>query len=123
VEIAKDGQCAIDLFNSGDFDIIFMDIRMPVMDGLEATVSIRTTNGPKSNIPIIALTADISAGNIREYTSVGMNDVCGKPIELKRLLKSINRCLGEEIHTSMPQINISETSQQSIDLDANVEKM
>jgi PAS domain S-box-containing protein len=122
VEIAKDGQCVIDLLNSGDFDIIFMDIRMPVMDGLEATASIRAMNGPKSNIPIIALTADISAGNIREYTSAGMNDVCGKPIELKRLLKSINRCLSEEIHTSMPQVTVSETSQQSIDPDASVEK-
>ena len=115
VEIAKDGQCAIDLLNAQDFDIIFMDIRMPVMDGLEATASIRATNGPKFNIPIIALTADISVGNIREYTSAGMNDVCSKPIELKLLLKSINKCLGEEIHTSMSQVSVSETSQQAID--------
>ena len=111
VEIAKDGQCAIDLLNAQDFDIIFMDIRMPVMDGLEATASIRATNGPKFNIPIIALTADISVGNIREYTSAGMNDVCSKPIELKLLLKSINKCLGEEIHTSMSQVSVSEASQ------------
>jgi signal transduction histidine kinase/CheY-like chemotaxis protein len=122
VEIAKDGQCAIDLFKAGDFDIIFMDIRMPVMDGLEATASIRATNGPKSNIPIIALTADISVGNIREYTTAGMNDICSKPIELRLLLKSINKCLGEEIHTTMPQGIMSETSQQSIFPDASVEK-
>ena len=107
VEIAKDGRCAIDLLNSDDFDLILMDIRMPVMDGLEATASIRSTNGPKSNIPIIALTADISAGNVREYTNAGMNDMCGKPIELKLLLKSINKCLGEEIHTSMSHSNAS----------------
>jgi signal transduction histidine kinase/CheY-like chemotaxis protein/HAMP domain-containing protein len=115
VEIAKDGQCAIDLLNTGDFDLILMDIRMPVMDGLEATASIRAKDGSKSNIPIIALTADISAGNINEYTTAGMNDVCGKPIELAFLLRSINKCLGEEIHTSTSHGSASAVSQQPAD--------
>jgi PAS domain S-box-containing protein len=119
VEIAKDGQCAINLFNSGDFDVILMDIRMPVMDGLEATAFIRAMDDPRSNIPIIALTADISFGNITEYTDVGMNDVCGKPIELPLLLKLINKCLGEEVHTSMSQASTSATSQQPINPDAS----
>jgi CheY-like chemotaxis protein len=119
VDIAKDGQCAIDLFNSGDFDVILMDIRMPVMDGLEATASIRAMDGPRSNIPIIALTADISFGNITEYTDVGMNDVCGKPIELPLLLKLINKCLGDEVHTSMTRASASATSQQPIDPDVS----
>jgi PAS domain S-box-containing protein len=119
VEIAKDGQCAINLFNSGDFDVILMDIRMPVMDGLEATAFIRAMDDPRSNIPIIALTADISFGNITEYTDVGMNDVCGKPIELPLLLKLINKCLGEEVHTSMSQAGASATSQQPINPDAS----
>jgi signal transduction histidine kinase/FixJ family two-component response regulator len=114
VEIAKDGQCAIDLLNTGDFDLILMDIRMPVMDGLEATASIRAMNDPNSNTPIIALTADISADNISEYTDVGMNDVCGKPIDLPVLLKSINKCLGEEIHTLMSQASVSAVSQQLV---------
>jgi PAS domain S-box-containing protein len=122
IEIAKDGQCAIDLLDSADFDLILMDIRMPVMDGLEATASIRATNGPKSNIPIIALTADVSAGNVSEYTNAGMNDMCGKPIELKLLLKSINKCLGEEIHTSMFHVNASEMRQISTDAVASTEK-
>jgi signal transduction histidine kinase/DNA-binding NarL/FixJ family response regulator/HAMP domain-containing protein len=122
VEIAKDGLCAIDLLNAGDFDLILMDIRMPVMDGLEATASIRSTDGPKSDIPIIALTADISAGNINEYTSAGMNDVCGKPIELKLLLKTINRCLGEEIHTSMSHVSTSKVSQPLAETHTNTEE-
>jgi PAS domain S-box-containing protein len=119
VEIAKDGQCAIDLLNSGDFEVILMDIRMPVMDGLEATAFIRAMDGPRSNIPIIALTADISFGNITEYTDVGMNDVCGKPIELPLLLKLINKCLGEEVHTSMSLASASATSQQPINPDVS----
>jgi CheY-like chemotaxis protein len=115
VEIAKDGQCAIDLFNSGDFDIILMDVRMPLMDGIEATASIRAMDSPKSNIPIIALTADASTHHITEYWRVGMNDVCLKPIELPLLLKSINKSLGEEIHTSIPHVSAPVASQQRID--------
>jgi CheY-like chemotaxis protein/HPt (histidine-containing phosphotransfer) domain-containing protein len=122
IEIAKDGQCAIDLLDSADFDLILMDIRMPVMDGLEATASIRATNGSKSNIPIIALTADVSAGNVREYTNAGMNDMCGKPIELKLLLQSINKCLGEKIHTSMSHSNSSVVGQIPTDDFTSTEK-
>jgi PAS domain S-box-containing protein len=122
VEIAKDGQCAIDLFNSGDFDIILMDIHMPVMDGIDATASIRAMDSPKSNIPIIAITADASTGNVTEYRKVGMNDVCVKPIELPLLLKSINNVLGEEIHTRMPHVSAPEASQQRIDPSTSAEE-
>jgi PAS domain S-box-containing protein len=122
VEIAKDGKCAIDLFNSGDFDIILMDVRMPLMDGIEATASIRAMDTPKSNIPIIALTADVSTGNIVEYLRAGMNDVCLKPIELPRLLKSINKSLGEEIHTSMPHVRAPSAIQQRIDPSTSTEE-
>ena len=122
VEIAKDGQCAIDLFNSGDFDIILMDIRMPVMDGIDATASIRAKDSPKSNIPIIALTADASTGNVTEYQRAGMNDVCLKPIELPLLLTSINKVLGEEIHTPMPHVSAPEASQQRVDSSTSTEE-
>jgi PAS domain S-box-containing protein len=122
VEIAKDGQCAIDLLNSGDFDIILMDVRMPVMDGIEATEAIRSMDSPKSNIPIIALTADASTHHVTEYREVGMNDVCLKPIELPLLLKSINKSLGEEIHTPMPHVSAPEASQQRIDPSTGTEE-
>jgi len=49
-----------------------------------------------------SLTADIVAGNIKEYFNVGINDVCKKPVELSELLKSIDTLLGEEIHTLLP---------------------
>jgi CheY-like chemotaxis protein/HPt (histidine-containing phosphotransfer) domain-containing protein len=124
VEIAKDGQCAIDLFNSGDFDIILMDVRMPVMDGIEATAAIRAMDrdSPKSNIPIIALTADASTHHITEYRKVGMNDVCLKPIELPLLLTSINKVLGEEIHTPMSHVSALAASQQRIDPSTSTEE-
>lgn len=56
-----------------------------------------------SDVPIIALTADIEAGNIKEYTDIGMNGVCAKPIDLPVLLKTIDSLLGEEIHTPVPK--------------------
>jgi CheY-like chemotaxis protein len=97
-------------------------VRMPLMDGIEATVSIRAMDSPKSNIPIIALTADASAGHIIEYREAGMNDVCLKPIVLPLLLTSINKSLGEEIHTPMPHVSAPSASQQRIDPSTSTEE-
>ena len=76
-----------------------MDVRMPVMDGLEATMRIRQLDNDKSGILIIALTADISSENIENFMGSGMDDVCGKPFDLPVLLNSINKHLRENIHT------------------------
>jgi CheY-like chemotaxis protein len=88
---------------------------MPLMDGIEATASIRAMDSPKSTIPIIALTADASTDHITQYRKVGVNDVCLKPIELPLLLKLINTALGEEIHTTVPHVSAPASSHQSID--------
>ncbi len=103
ITMSNNGKEAVEHFKAKDFDIILMDIRMPVMDGLQATASIRSLDGEKSHIPIIALTADIAAGNIMEYTDIGMDFVCAKPIDPPALFKAINKLLGEEIHTSSAQ--------------------
>ncbi|MBL4906393.1 MAG: response regulator, partial [Sneathiella sp.] len=94
--------------------LILMDIRMPVMDGLKATTAIRSMATEKSDIPIIALTADIAAGNIKEYTDIGMNCVCAKPIDLPVLLKEINSLFDENIHISISQeVSILENVQNA----------
>jgi CheY-like chemotaxis protein len=79
-------------------------------------------DSPKSNIPIIAITADASAHHVTEYLKVGMNDVCLKPIELPLLLTSINNVLGEEIHTPMPHVSAPAASQQRIDPSTSIEE-
>jgi CheY-like chemotaxis protein/HPt (histidine-containing phosphotransfer) domain-containing protein len=122
VEIAENGKRAVELAESGDFDVILMDIRMPVMDGLEATASIRAMGGLKSRIPIIALTADMSVDNITKYTEVDMDDVCFKPIELPLLLKSIDKSLGEEIHTSISHVSASQKRLRPVDVNASPDK-
>lgn len=105
--IAENGRVAVECLEADDFDLILMDVRMPEMDGLQATKAIRALAGPKSKIPIIALTADISAGNVVEYTNIGMNGVCAKPIDVPALLTTINEKLGEEIHTVIAQQPLS----------------
>lgn len=98
VVLAENGQKVLGLLKSGTFDIILMDIRMPVMDGLEATMLIRSMSDDYSTLPIIALTADISPENVNKYKAIGINDVCAKPLQLDHLLPTINKHLSQEIH-------------------------
>lgn len=110
ITVADNGQSALDHIEAAEFDVVLMDVRMPVMDGLEATTRIRSRRDAKANIPIIALTADIAAGNIKEYLGIGMNNVCAKPIDLRQLLNSINALLGAEIHTLVAKDSKAEQS-------------
>ena len=76
----------------GEFDLIFMDIQMPVMNGIEATKQIRTLEDPWARqIPIIAMTADAFSENVAECFEAGMNGHIAKPIDMKIVLKEIRR--------------------------------
>ena len=121
VTVADNGKVASEFVEAEDFDLVLMDIRMPVMDGLDATKLIRAMNNDKSKIPIIGLTADIAAGNIVEYTDIGMNDVCAKPLDLPVLLKAINTQLGEEIHTSITNALSAEPEEEKTNIEDDVE--
>lgn len=93
VTFAHDGHEAVQAVQSNDFDLVLMDIRMPEMSGPEATIQIRKLDGPKANIPIIALTADIMADNRQSYFDAGMNDCVGKPINHEELVVAINKAM------------------------------
>ena len=84
-DIAANGRIAIEKLEAQRYDIILMDLQMPEMNGFEATDYIRNTM--KSNIPIIALTADVTTVDLAKCKSVGMNDYLAKPID-ERLLYS-----------------------------------
>ena len=101
LEIAENGLKAIEAVTKGNFDLIFMDIRMPEMGGTDATRAIRNLPGDISGIPIIAVTADATDKHRNEYLDAGMNDCVGKPIARGELLAAINRAMGEEIHLSL----------------------
>ena len=88
-EAVEDGQAAVDRVQSGAFDLILMDIKMPVMDGVEATRLIRKLPGPVGEVPILALTANADPRDEAEYLAAGMNGVAQKPIQPDALLNAI----------------------------------
>jgi PAS domain S-box-containing protein len=89
VRIAENGHQAVDALRREDFDVILMDIQMPELDGIQATRQIRAMSGPKSEIPIIALTAHALAGAREEYIAAGMNDYVSKPVDQTVLLSKL----------------------------------
>ena len=95
-EIACNGQEALDMFttNPEKYDIILMDIQMPVMDGLEATRKIRTIDDEKAKtIPIVAMTANAYTEDIENCNEAGMNDHIAKPIDIDIILEKLKKYL------------------------------
>ena len=94
-ERAENGSLAVERMSrakEGEFDLIFMDIQMPVMNGLDATRAIRQLPDPyASHIPIIAMTADAFSENVSECMKAGMNGHIAKPIDMKLVIKEIRR--------------------------------
>ena len=89
ITLADNGQEAVDLLKVQWFDIIFMDIQMPEMDGLTATKRIIERFGPKSKPIIIAMTANAMIGVREQYLNEGMDDYISKPFKLQDLEKAI----------------------------------
>lgn len=88
VDIAETGEEAVNILqNGGQYDIVLMDIQMPIMDGYEATRVIR--NRLKNAIPIVAMTAHAMAGERDKCLSLGMNDYLSKPFQQDQLLQVI----------------------------------
>ncbi len=86
-DIAENGKVAVEMLKENNYHIILMDLQMPVMNGFEATEYIR--NVMKSNIPIIALTADVTTVDLAKCKLVGMNDYIAKPVDEKLLYSKI----------------------------------
>ena len=86
-EIADNGQIAVEKLETNTYDIILMDLQMPIMNGFEATKHIRNTMNLQ--IPIIALTADVTTVDVEKCKSIGMNDYISKPLDEKLLYTKI----------------------------------
>jgi PAS domain S-box-containing protein len=93
VDIADNGKFAIEKIKTNTYDLILMDLHMPEMDGLEATKYIREEM--KSQIPIIALTADVTQVDIDKCLAIGMQDHISKPIDEKLLYEKIFKVLND----------------------------
>ena len=99
-ERAENGRICVDKMKSaekGSYDLIFMDIQMPEMNGLDATKAIRALADPwASSVPIVAMTADAFSENVAECLNAGMNGHIAKPIDIKLVIKEIRRIKEEK---------------------------
>ena len=91
IATVEDGRQAVDAVLAGDFDLVLMDMQMPVMDGPEATRAIRALQPPKSTIPIIGLTADALIENRGTYLMAGLDELLTKPIRAVDLVAAVDR--------------------------------
>jgi PAS domain S-box-containing protein len=92
IEEATNGKEALDKVASGQFDIVLLDVHMPVMDGKEAIQRIRA-NEKWQNLPVIALTADAMSGDREKYLALGMTDYVSKPVDQRELIAKMHSVL------------------------------
>jgi signal transduction histidine kinase/ActR/RegA family two-component response regulator len=90
---AENGQIALDRVQKEAFDLVLMDLHMPVMNGVDATRAIRALKHPAAKLPIIAITADVMNDTHDEAMAAGVNDFVTKPVHLARLQEAIRQQL------------------------------
>ena len=99
VDVAGNGREAVQALAAKPYDAVFMDVQMPVMDGLEATRCLRARPDAVRNVPILALTAHALEGDRERCLDAGMNDYLTKPLDLALLVDVLNRWLPPECGT------------------------
>jgi CheY-like chemotaxis protein len=114
VVIVANGEEAIKSYKQDKFDLILMDINMPIMDGISATKEIREIENEHYKIPIVALTANSIAGDKEKYLDQGMDDYLSKPIEFDKLVNILKKyLLADESHkTKLQKITSSNISKK-----------
>lgn len=95
VTLAENGQESLDWLNKKEFDVVLMDIQMPVMDGTQALKAIRTQEQFET-LPVIAMTANVLSHEVRAYEEMGFTDHLGKPFQREQLLTKIAEVLSAE---------------------------
>jgi protein-histidine pros-kinase len=127
VALAANGQEAVECFERDHFDVILMDMQMPVMDGLEATQAIRARELRRSwvasvdgfrQIPIIAMTANAMAGDRERCLQAGMNDYVAKPIRQDALFAALDRAVNGDADSPSGPVAAGEGGNRAIDIAA-----
>ena len=103
VDTVEDGALAVEAMKQSRYDLIFMDMRMPNMDGLEATRKIRTLPNISSTLPIIALTANAFDDDRNACFDSGMNDFMTKPVSAEELSEKVRDWTSDEAKARMMQ--------------------
>lgn len=103
--IVGNGQEAVEAVQDREFDLVLMDIRMPVLDGPGATARIRALDAPeKAALPIVALTANAMSGDRKRYLDLGMDDYVTKPIDRAEIIKVVHRLTGASASEAEAQV-------------------
>jgi CheY-like chemotaxis protein len=89
IETANNGSQALDRLRSGGFDLVLMDLHMPIMDGVEALSRLRDGQAGRADIPVIALTADAMSGEAERLQGLGFNALQAKPVQPAALISAI----------------------------------
>ena len=92
VDVAETGADAVAAVGASDYDVVLMDVQMPVLDGIGATRQIRALPPPKNAVPIIAVTAHAMAGAREQYLASGMDGYLSKPLDPQTLLQTLEAC-------------------------------
>jgi len=95
VDLVEDGAQAVEAARAGAYDLILMDVHMPVMDGMDATRAIRAGGGAAARTPIIALTANVQPEQVAACRAAGMDAHVGKPIQVGELLRTMAELTAE----------------------------
>ncbi len=96
VSLAENGEAAVEAVRSGVFDVVLMDVHMPVMDGLTATRAIHALDGASGATPVIAMTADVLAENVERCRAAGMVDHVAKPVRPDALHAALMRVMSQK---------------------------
>ncbi len=93
LDVAANGRIALDMLHVNAYDLILMDVQMPVMDGYEATRAIRALSGDRSRIPILAMTANVMQAEVQQCMDAGMVGFIPKPFKQEELVEAISKAI------------------------------
>ena len=116
VQVVNNGKEAMEQTHAEDFDLVLMDVQMPEMDGLEATMAIRASEANTGkHVPIVAMTAHAMKGDRERCLSSGMDGYLSKPIRIEELKSAISEAREDTNHRSAPRPGTETHFGQSVD--------
>jgi len=105
-DVAENGIIALDKYEKNNYDVVLMDLQMPLMDGYETTHNIRALMTSKKNVPIIAMTAHTIKGEVERCIEAGMNDFISKPFDKHELYQKIYKLVKNSSKLNRPGVKI-----------------
>ncbi len=120
-DVAADGEECLEMLEKKSYDLILMDIMMPVMDGKEATRRIRRSNKPYKNICILAMTANVMLEQVDEFLNIGMNGHIAKPVELDTLNAALVKNLPASKRSSFAEKIKKKMTETAVTVDFAIE--